>query len=730
MSDSTSTVRPVADSALGGWTLTGAASAWAALSDDSDATYADGAASAGAVLRVQLAAAALADHDLLRYVRPWIRASSPAGTRVVGVRLYGLGAGQVSPEQTVTLGNAAARYDLLPYQGWPTGRPFATDDLAALFLAFREVTSPLGALRLIEAGLDVVFNSAPTAVVTAPVGTVADNCRVALTWTYSDPEGDQQARSRGRIYAIPYGGWPQGAVDADAEVAALDAAGAVPELEFEQIGDLTFGPSVLLAAQGAYRAYVGVGDAGTAGRYGPWASSDFAMLVPGQPIAPAAVAVPDPATAQVRLEVAPALVAVDEFEVERSDDGGFTWLPVVGLRDPVPYTPESPNVINGAALVVDSDGDGFADGFSAYSTGGGDPAPTGELVAGVDDGEGGQRVTFTTNTGRKGVEFQPRVGADGSDVWPDGSSWLLSLWWSADDASVVPTLWFPDGGSFTVTWLVQPTPTTDYQQYVAEIVAPNVDTAGRVAIGSTAADHRFDLSKPQLEPTTSSAVSGAMAADPMGAEPMGGASTASGADSDLVPSPWRAREDVAVVVVDRFAPRELVVQYRVRTVANAGLGTAWGTVEVTSDWATTDPVVLASDGNVWLQSSVDQGLDWAFCAAGTNLTGTSDEDQVAYTAEGREDAVLVRGTVHGENFPTLVLALQDDADRDALDLLRREGGTLLLRLLYGDADGLEQAWVKIGAQVSQDRQGGYPERATAQLRMATFPVVRVSEPTT
>jgi hypothetical protein len=308
--------------------------------------------------------------------------------------------------------------------------------------------------------------------------------------------------------------------------------------------------------------------------------------------------------------------------------------------------------------------------------------------------------------------------------------WLLSVKWAADDPTVVPTVWFPEGGSFTVTWLLAPTPTGAFQQYVAEIVAPNADTAARLAIGSTVANHQFTITKPQLEPGGAVTLAGALGTEPLGTEPLGGATTTSGSDVDLTPSPWRPREGSVVALVDRFAPRSLVVQYRVRAIAYGGLGAEWATVQVTSDWAASDPVILESDGNVWLQSAADQGLDWPFCGIGTDLPGTSVEDQVVYYAEGREDAIVVSGTVHSEDFPNVTLALQDDADRDALDLLRTRGGTLLLRLLYGDADGLEQAWVRLGAQLGRNHVGGYPEMNQTQLRVATFATTRVSEPTT
>ncbi|MGH9095728.1 MAG: hypothetical protein ACRDXE_11250, partial [Acidimicrobiales bacterium] len=190
-----------------------------------------------------------------------------------------------------------------------------------------------------------------------------------------------------------------------------------------------------------------------------------------------------------------------------------------------------------------------------------------------------------------------------------------------------------------------------------------------------------------------------------------------------------------ITLYDRFAPREVRLWYRAQAVGiSSGLTLAgtWG--------ATSAPVVIANDGNDWLISARDATLDGIVTYQGPTLAATSHEDQYQYFPEGRADAVVFAGTIHLEAFISgigssiITWAFANDAAHDRWVKIRERQEPCLLKSVFGDADGLEQYWIRIGPDVATTRQGG-GDRAAAgtargtQIRTIQAAAFQTAEPT-
>ncbi len=122
-------------------------------------------------------------------------------------------------------------------------------------------------VRVYEVYADVLYDQAPTCVVTAPVGTVTGTQVPAVEFSYNDTEGATLERAQVKVFT--------------AAQAAASGFGPDTSSAFWDSGSvLTSAQSVAVGVPlppGDYHAYVRVSDAGSGGRYGPWASADFVM---------------------------------------------------------------------------------------------------------------------------------------------------------------------------------------------------------------------------------------------------------------------------------------------------------------------------------------------------------------------------------------------------------------------------------------------------------------------
>jgi len=214
------TIRPNSTSQLGSWSVTGAASAHAALSDNNDSSY------------VQLLGLCRLDSQVLRVGFP--TPSIPAGAKVYSVTLRRrvqsaasgadvplcyhwfrcrTGATPVSGQQQQTVKSfynspcptttAAAWTDetILTATTGPGGQAW---DIATNLSGFtydlgRGDSSGSTTLRVSEVYLDIAYQQASSVTVTAPTGTVPDT-RPVVTWTYASPDSQPQQAYQAAIY--------------------------------------------------------------------------------------------------------------------------------------------------------------------------------------------------------------------------------------------------------------------------------------------------------------------------------------------------------------------------------------------------------------------------------------------------------------------------------------------------------------------------------------------------
>lgn len=331
MPDTTTTLRPNGDEASYGSDLSpvGAATIWQALSDNSDSTYMD-TTTAGNGGGVDLTTFTIPALAIVRRVTTRLRAKG-AGTIQVNLWVGSSVIGNTTPILTSTI----TTYTVGSYTSPPGffGGPWSQAAIDSLQAAFFSSDTSNQAMALY---IDVVYNRAPTATVTGPTGTITSSSRPAVTWTYSDPEGDAQERYRVKIFsAAQYG------------AAGFNPATSTATWDSGQVLSAATTATPANLANGTYRAYVQVADVGSGGRWGNWSAfSGFTVNIP-TPAAPTVTATAEPSNGRVTLTVTDGNGSLTggftySIAVERSADGGTTWVPVrmslLGLVTPA-YDP-------------------------------------------------------------------------------------------------------------------------------------------------------------------------------------------------------------------------------------------------------------------------------------------------------------------------------------------------------------------------------------------------------
>lgn len=221
------TLRPNSTGQLGSWTLTGAATAHAALSDNLDTSY------------VQVIPRCRLDPSVLRIGFP--TPTIPAGAKVYSVGLrrrvstvvagssqplclhwfrstYGVipVAGMAvnpqkyyfsSPCPTSTSGGTFVEEDLGTFTTGPGGVAWdPATNLVGLYYDAGRGDDLAGGLQISEVYVDVTYQQASTVTVTGPSGTVATT-RPTVTWTYASPDSQPQQAFEVAVYtAFQVGG--------------------------------------------------------------------------------------------------------------------------------------------------------------------------------------------------------------------------------------------------------------------------------------------------------------------------------------------------------------------------------------------------------------------------------------------------------------------------------------------------------------------------------------------
>jgi len=314
------------------YTVTGAANAWTALSDDTDATFIRKTGSSTASIILGMTTYAVAATERVKRVRLRARASTPLSTSKLNLQL-GIKVGSQSTygaAYSLRGVNALGEYVGPYYTVAPDGSAWDQDRIDGLRIQVTDYKDGTARGYLYELYADVDLATQPSASVTSPSGSVTDTSRPEISWTFTDADGDAQSYYQVKIYtAAQYG-----AADFDPEQStATWDSGSVNSSDVAA----TVGAYLTNAV---YRAYVKVaktvnGDA----FWSPWTFGAFTIAV-SPPSIPVLSASYVSATNKVNLQAVGASAAGFDYQrytIQRSSDN-TTW---VDVRDAAELVPNS-----------------------------------------------------------------------------------------------------------------------------------------------------------------------------------------------------------------------------------------------------------------------------------------------------------------------------------------------------------------------------------------------------
>jgi hypothetical protein len=338
----TITLRPVATGQAGVWSVVGAASAWQALSDNSDSTYVQAVPTCRLPVDVMAvsfgtpsvpAGAQIYSVGVRRRIQTvvgyriqcchWFRCNGPlAAITAIIFGIIRFFFGSWCPVQPIT---AWVEEDLPATTTDPNGNAWTLNSFATLYYEFGKIDQTGTPLRVSEAYLDVVYDQQSTVTVTAPTGTITTTCRPTVQWVYASPDSNPQSAYQVAIYTA-------------AQVGAVGFAPFVSTPE-QSTGGWILGEDQqwTLASDivnGTWYAYVQVQQAwgGAASFVSGVASGSWTQSIAGAPVATLLDATYDPTNYWVKLDFQPGGSSPTTFAyaVQVSRDLGQTWGPVRG----------------------------------------------------------------------------------------------------------------------------------------------------------------------------------------------------------------------------------------------------------------------------------------------------------------------------------------------------------------------------------------------------------------
>lgn len=344
------TLRPNGTVQLGSWSLVGAATGHAALSDGSDSTYVQN--SNRCELDSQVAIFAIEDIDIpdgakifsvrsrarVEKVTPAVGVPSPlliiifvqvvvkAAVTVNISLLFRILIGFICPRPAPSV--VWETQDLAYYTEQPAGGEWTETSFNAFTVRLGRRNAGANA-KVSAIYVDVDYNTRPVGTATGPTGTVIDTTRPTVTWTYADSEGDPQQAYLVRIFN-----------DAQYLAGGFDPATSTPYTESGWTAgqDLSWVVNRDLVND-TYRAYVwveqvwnGIGKHRSAPTFIGWVQN-----VPGPP-RPTVNATYELDLNRVRLDISRGGTTppTETYNLERSLNLGVTWETVRGGLQLVP----------------------------------------------------------------------------------------------------------------------------------------------------------------------------------------------------------------------------------------------------------------------------------------------------------------------------------------------------------------------------------------------------------
>src|SRR5262252_1125266 len=310
-------------SGTGGRTITGAASAQAAL-DASDTSYIQSVtASTGALLRYGFANPSIPANAHLQQMRVAIRVARSTANMTSSVFWLGIQGTASTSEDWYTFPNPYPPSNMIPTTNvfgeyttpwistlsagqpwepvriWYDAAPTTSSgrwEWAVMVALWSDSTGVYDTgTRLSMCRLDVQYNEAPAVTVTSPSGTIVTT-QPDVLWNYSDPENDPKVKHNMKIFhSSVYGG---AGFSPDTSTAVFDTGAISDNASGDHVDyDLNNGNT--------YKAYVKCWQPDIVGwpQYSPWASSSAFTLTLDPPAVPSVVAVADDANARLIITV-------------------------------------------------------------------------------------------------------------------------------------------------------------------------------------------------------------------------------------------------------------------------------------------------------------------------------------------------------------------------------------------------------------------------------------------
>jgi hypothetical protein len=316
------------------FTVTGAASINAALSDGSDSSYIMktstivGAADA----IVDFGTTTITSSQRVKRVRVRARCSTPTSVGKINVYLGSRLNNQnyFYSGLAVRGANVSATTFTGPYfNSAPNGGEWTQSAINGLRAKVTEYKDGADIGKTYELFIDVDIAAQPTVTVSAPTGTITSSAAPDVTWAYADTDNETQAYYQIKVFsAAQYGA---GGFDAETSTATWDSGEIASSDQTGVIGTL------LLPA--TYRTYVRVAKSINGSPFwSAFAYSQFTISFTA-PSIPTLTATWSDALGRASFTLtgtAPTGYVSQYYEVQRSDDGGTTYALVRGASEIIP----------------------------------------------------------------------------------------------------------------------------------------------------------------------------------------------------------------------------------------------------------------------------------------------------------------------------------------------------------------------------------------------------------
>lgn len=325
------TIRPNGvPSGAGSYTVTGAANAQTALSDDSDASYIRKTGAGTASIILGFGTFAITSSQIVKRVRLRAKARTTESNSKVAFQL-GVKVGSISyygPSYTLRGVNASATYEGPYYATAPDGSAWDQDRVDALRVQVTDYRDAAARGYLYELYADVDLANQPTASVTTPSSSVTDTSVPEIAWEFTDTDGDAQSYYRIKVYTDAQ--YLASDFDPDESTATWDSG----DVNSQDVA-ATVGAYLL---NDTYRAYVKVAkNVNGSPFWSPWAYREFVLNV-SPPTVPTLTASFNSTLNKVSLEATGASAAGFDYQryvIQRSPDA-VTWVDVRDAEDLVP----------------------------------------------------------------------------------------------------------------------------------------------------------------------------------------------------------------------------------------------------------------------------------------------------------------------------------------------------------------------------------------------------------